>query len=430
MSILKFSLISLILILPVLSSAQTITGTSSDFVSVATEEPYTTTIALYGTDLDYLLFNPVTIQLGPLTGTVLSGNETGVNISFTIDSTLLLEREASYPITVLNGETLITSSPALAIFNPFVGDYIYQQPNHYLNHISQPHKRTKQTIGLNVHQTLGGDSTLDGVYAQRLDDSKTIWVREHISYAEVMGSDSAAWLKRYDKIMLQYRDHNQKVIAMLAYGDGNDAYAEPARWEEFVRLMVKRYRNYVDVWEIWNEPDSAAYLSPQHNWRTYRHILKTGSALVRQYDPDAIVLPGAVSNLSNPEFTKQLYGKGKKYFDDFNIHVYYCTKPEQLAGDFDRLRKVVARYRSPERIWVTELGCSTGGTGITKKQVKQYLQTTTKQLLAENFIGPILLYSFRDRTYLTSDPYEAYFGLMTDALVPKPAWRWYKLLVR
>ncbi|EKD79630.1 MAG: carbohydrate-binding family 9 [uncultured bacterium] len=419
---------AILLLFPALSSAQVIDSLSTDFLSVATAEPYTTTIAVYGSDLDYLLFNPVTVTLGPLTGTVVSGDATGVNISFIIDSVLLTERETSYPITVSNNAVVVANSSELTVFNPFVGEYVAQQSKQFLNTISRPHKQTKQTIGLNVHQTLGSDADHDALYAKRLADSQTKWVREHISYEDVMGPDSSAWLKRYDQTFLQYRDNNQRVVAMLAYGTGYDTFKEPDSWAAFVRLVVKRYRNYVDAWEIWNEPDSNSYLSPHSNWRTYRHILKTGSNIVRQYDTDAIVLNGAVSDLSNLAFTKQLYKHGKRYFDDFNVHLYYCTKADELAGDFEKLQQVLSRYRKAERIWVTEFGCSTGTLGVTNHEVKRYTKQFTKTLLAYKNVGPILLYTIRDRTYLTSDPYEAYFGLLDENLSPKPVWRWYKLL--
>ena len=127
--------------------------------------------------------------------------------------------------------------------------------------------------------------------------------------------------------------------------------------------------------------------------------------MVRQYDTDAIVLNGAVSDLSNLEFTKQLYQHGKRYFDDFNVHLYYCTKSDELTNDFEQLQQVIAKYRKGERIWITEFGCSTGTTGLNNKDVKKYIKQTTKTLLSYDNVGPILLYTMRDRTYLTDDPY-------------------------
>ncbi len=411
---------------------------STDFISVATEESYTSTIALYGTNLDYLLFNPTTIQFGAITGTVVSGNDTGLNVSFTIDSSLISEREMVEPLTItLADASVIESTSTVTVFNPFVGEYVKQQSKQLTEQIQHPHQRTKETIGLNVHWTLGGEAELDDLYAQRLDGSHTSWVREHISYEEVMGDDSAAWLKRYDQTMLNYRDRDLHVVAMLAYGDGSDPYRQPDHWKQFVRMMAKRYGNYVDAWEIWNEPDSSTYLSPHSNWKTYRPILKTGSAMIREYDPDAVVLTGAVSELTDLEFTKKLYQKGKRYFDDFNMHPYYCdeyvadgSSLQQMTEAVEQIIKVVNRYRPADQIWITEFGCSTGTAGVTNKIAKHYIKQGTKALLSYDQVGPILLYTFRDRTYLTDDPYEAYFGLMDENLEPKPIWSWYRQLKR
>src|SRR3989338_10838738 len=102
---------AILLLFPALSSAQVIDSLSTDFLSVATAEPYTTTIAVYGSDLDYLLFNPVTVTLGPLTGTVVSGDDTGINLSFTIDSTLITERESNEYLTITLANTPVVNSP-------------------------------------------------------------------------------------------------------------------------------------------------------------------------------------------------------------------------------------------------------------------------------------------------------------------------------
>src|SRR3989338_7081730 len=315
-----------LLLFPSLASAQVIDSVSTDFLSVATAEPYTATIAVYGSDLDNLLFNPVTVTLGPLTGTVTSGDDTGINLSFTIDSTLITERESSEYLTITLANTPVVNSPtSIEIFNPFVGDYVSQASRQFVEQIDHPHKRNKQNIGLNVHWAQGSDETLDDLYSKRLEDSNTVWVREHISYEQVMGSDSAAWLKRYDEVMLRYRDSNKRVVVMLAYGTGDDEFKEPDSWKNFVRLVVQRYRNYVDVWEIWNEPDSSTYLKT-NNWKTYKPLLKHGSQMIREYDRDAIVLNGAIANINDHAYIRQLYTYGKNYFDELNVHLYYCDE--------------------------------------------------------------------------------------------------------
>lgn len=413
----------------------TLSSFSTEFISVASETPYQATLAVYGENLGYLLDDTVTIELGPLVASSVSGNSTGMNVTFTIDSANITVAEANYPLVISNnGVAVVTSTATIKLYSPYALGYETTSPRQYLNNIDRSHKRTKQTIGLNVHWTLGGDSSLDDMYAARLNDSKTVWAREHFSYKLIMGEDAAAWLKRYDQIMLRYQDNGVRVVGMLAYGAAADEFAAPStnEWKQFVRTTVKRYRNYVDAWEIWNEPDSATYLQP-NTWKTYRPLLKAGSSMIREYDPDAIVLNGAIADIADHSFTNKLYSNGSRYFDELNVHLYYCDEYRddhkslaRLASDWERYVHLVRRHRPQEPIWITELGCSTGLDGVNKKFVKQYLRSATKLLLHYNIIRPILLYTIRDRMYL--EDYEAEFGLLTETGQVKPGWRWYKLL--
>ncbi len=420
----------------------TISSFSTNFISVTSASPYQTTIAAYGDNLDFLLDEDVTITLGPLTANSVAGNSTGMNIGFTIDASTIDEEQADWPMVIaLDNLPVLVTTTVVTIYNPYQSTYQRAKPQRFLNNTARPKQRSKQTIGLNVQWALGSDSTLDNLYEQRLNDSKTIWAREHFSYKLLMGDDSDAWLKRYDQIMLRYQTMGVRVVGMLAYGTAEDELAAPnsGDWKRFVRLVVKRYRNTVDAWEIWNEPDSDDYLQP-NTWQNYRPLLKIGSTMVREYDPEAIVLNGAVADITQRRWLRQLYSNGQRYFDELNVHLYYCDEWRddgwqltRLEEDWTELLATIQPFRSNEAIWVTELGCSTGLTDINQKTVKRYFQQVTKFLLAnQNLLGakyrlrPILLYTIRDRTYL--EPYEAYFGLLKDTLSPKRAWRWYKLL--
>lgn len=411
------------------------TGASTDFIAVTAETPYQTTIAVYGENLDYLFGADVSSTLGPLTATSVAGNSTGVNLTFTIDAAALTDVQTAYPIVIsAAGVPVLTTDFTITLYNPYQADYTAQQPRQFLNNTKHPHRRTKRTLGLNVQWALGGGSATDALYTKRLDDSDTLWAREHFSYKLLLGDDAAAWLKRYDQTMLRYQALGVHVVGMLAYGDASNEFAAPARanWKRFVRLMAKRYGNYVDAWEIWNEPDSQTYLQP-NTWKNYRPLLQTGSAMVREYDPDAIVLNGAIATINDHHFMKDLYQHGRRYFDELNVHVYYCDEYRDDGGQLTRLEedwsallKLIKPYRPKEHIWVTELGCSTGLDGVDDAMVKRYISAATKFLVAQPRLRPIFLYTLRDRTYLA--PYEAYFGLLHNDLSPKPIWRWYKLL--
>ncbi|MFA6388576.1 MAG: glycosyl hydrolase [Patescibacteria group bacterium] len=405
-----------------------VTSLSTDFISVVQTEPYTTTVAMYGENLDYLLFNPVIVQLGSLQASSISGNANGVNLVFPVSTILITLDLAQYPLIVKNNtetnhDIILTTAQLVTIFNPYVQTYKNPHIKYGLNHLKP--KLNHRTVGLNTHWALAGDVTIDSLYEQRLVGSNTTWVREHFNLAELNGYNWQGWLTRYDKIMLEYQAKNIQVVGMLAYGDTE-------HWPELVRTVVTRYRNYVDVWELWNEPDSATYLQP-NTWKTYKPLLKSGSQVIRETDPYAIILNGAVSDITNRVYLKKLFKHGNKWFDELNVHVYYCgyyqadgEKFTQLKTDWDSLEKLMKKYKPAGKIWVTELGCSTGQGGVDDALVRRYLPQAAQVLLNYKNVRPILLYTFRDRPYLGA--YEANFGLVHEDGSPKTSWEWYRQL--
>jgi len=290
---------------------------------------------------------------------------------------------------------------------------------------SSPWTVTNDKVGLNVHWALGGFGK-DDSYRSSLHHSRTKWVREHF-YTEVFLTENPeAWFERYDDIMNEYHRKGIKVVAMLAYGPEHDDFQQPnlQLWEYFVRTVVNRYKDRVDAWEIWNEPDSATYLTPP-NPETYGPILEVAYRTIKNVDSDSIVLNGGLT-WPNYYFAEELFKNYNNYFDRLAVHAYYCRdgNNNQLMADLNSLRKVVDRYRPGEKIWITELGCSS----LDESYQKSYLENTTAEILETGFVEKIFLYNIRNRD--TGDVYEDHFGLLTLDMRPRLAWDWYSTLPR
>ncbi|MFA6391544.1 MAG: glycosyl hydrolase [Patescibacteria group bacterium] len=292
---------------------------------------------------------------------------------------------------------------------------------------ADPWVATNDRIGLNVHWALGGFGK-DDLYQLRLHQSRTTWVREHF-YTEVfMGENPEAWFERYDLILEKYHREGIKVLGMLAYNVKHGDFYQPdlAVWEEFVRTVVNRYKDRVDAWEIWNEPDSPTYLTP-HNPETYGPILETAYRTIKNIDTEELVLTGGLSWF-NWYFAERLFKDYGDYFDRLAVHGYYCENRDnsKMMSDLAALRSVVGKYRPGEQIWITELGCSTGSIGITEQDQVEYLDNATKELLETTFVDKIFLYNIRNREI--GDLYEDSFGLLGLDMQPRLAWSWYRSL--
>ncbi len=289
----------------------------------------------------------------------------------------------------------------------------------------------KDKVGLNVHWALGGDNDgLDADYETRLKDSKTKLVREHFQMESLWGNDINAWLRRYDLIMENYRKQNIKVVGMLAYNKDYGDFRAPNEviWREFVALVADRYKDYVDVWEIWNEPDSPTYLTP-NNPKAYGMILKPAYTVIKMVDPEAIVITGGLS-WPNPYFIKQMYQKYGNYFDGLGLHLYYADQYfaegkslNALLSDLDRASLIMKKYNKNHKIWITEMGVSTGGTGITDDMQKEYFRNAIPEILRRKYVEMILIYNIRNYDY--RGLFENHFGLLKTDMQPKPAWGWY-----
>lgn len=405
-------------------------------LAVPSAQPFQKTIALYGTELDQILFgDQVTVQFGPFIAERVSGNAEGINAVFTIDPILLVHRQ-SYTVSVYQNQTRWIDGPSIQVSYPSQRAYRNKQTRKYLSRVKTT-KLTKQTIGLNVHRTLGATTTEEAaLFDRRLQGTQTVWVREHIAFDLVMGSNQVAWLERYDETIRTYKQQGKRVQMMLAYGKGPDPHAPPPtkEWKTFVKLVVKRYRNDVDAWEIWNEPDSGDYLHP-NTVDALLPLQKVGYKTIKHYAPNTVVLNGPIADIRNTEFVSELYKKAGKYFDALSVHLYYCDELQadgnldRLAADWQRLLEAIPERRRSEKIWITELGCSLGLEGVTEQFQRKYLKMASKQLLKTNTVQNIFLYTIRDRSFLAeTNQYEAYFGLLNAEGKPRIAWHWYRML--
>ncbi len=288
---------------------------------------------------------------------------------------------------------------------------------------------TKDKVGLNVHWALGGvNNDLDSLYRSRLAESKTRWVREHFNTEVFFDDRPQAWYDRYDYVMSEYAKRDYKVVGMLAYGKEADDYRPPveAEWRTYLQFIVGRYKDYVDVWEVWNEPDSPDYLEP-NNPEAFQRIMEIGYEVIKEIDPTAVVLNGGLT-WPNYYFAEPMYQNYGDSFDALAIHVYYCNDWSQLSYEMENLANMVDKYRPGERFWITELGCSTGGTGITESQQRSYVQELTENLINTGRVENILLYNIRNYDWRGS--YEDNFGLLDVNMNPRPIWNWYSEIPR
>ena len=123
------------------------------------------------------------------------------------------------------------------------------------------------------------------------------------------------------------------------------------------------------AYQIWNEPNLAAYSPPKPSASRYVAMLRATTPQIKANDAEAEVVTAGLpdSKLSKPNlyrFIKQMYQAGAKgTFDTLGVNPYAPTA-RGLISKLRRIRSIMdAAGNSDASMWVTELGWSDVGPG-------------------------------------------------------------------
>jgi len=144
--------------------------------------------------------------------------------------------------------------------------------------------------------------------------------------------------------------------------DGDRAYPprDLRHYARFVRETVARYRDEIEYWEIWNEPNIGFF---KGTIPEYVDLLKAASVAAHQADPDAKIVFGGTAGV-DVKFIERCYEHGAgPYFDVMAVHPYQWGRTFNDGWHrqkIERLRDLVERHDAPTKpIWLTEIGWST-----------------------------------------------------------------------
>ena len=225
---------------------------------------------------------------------------------------------------------------------------------------------------------------------------------------------------------------------------------DPNAFARFAGEVVKRYKDSIHVWEIWNEQNLSVFWAPRSNCQKYTALLKASYTAIKQVDPSATVLAGGFApaatdgtNMAPIDYLKCIYAEGGKgYFDAVAHHPYtYPYSPSTPGGNaWAQMSLTSTSLRSlmvlngdgDKKIWMTEFGAPTGGPD-SRWYVSEAMQASIiKEALQLHatypWAGPIFIYSLRD-SGTTSETNENFFGIMRRDWTRKPAYDTMKTII-
>ncbi len=137
-----------------------------------------------------------------------------------------------------------------------------------------------------------------------------------------------------------------------------------AGWERWSRALVERYKDRVQEWEIWNEPDlNTQGLAPVS---AYLELYIRSATVIRALQPEGRIIALSLSGRLEyaDRFLAGLKAQGRlDLVDIITIHGY-PRLPDDL-GNIDRLKSLIAAYGRPIEV-------RQGETGAPSRNQKQF----------------------------------------------------------
>jgi hypothetical protein len=125
----------------------------------------------------------------------------------------------------------------------------------------------------------------------------------------------------------------------------------PSNWndyEEFVTIMVNRYKDTINKWEIWNEPNGHVFAGD--SIQIYKQLLMRFYNIAKKIDPECVVICGRVGSWV-PYLVEEGLGD---YMDAIASHPYNWRLVNEL-------RTVMTASGIDKPISITEVGYNGGG---------------------------------------------------------------------
>jgi hypothetical protein len=265
------------------------------------------------------------------------------------------------------------------------------------------------------------------------------WIRVDVAWSTYSQS---GWVPT-DRVITAARSRGLQVLGILGYtpsslGTVDGAAADALLFANYAAAATARYMlDGVHAWEIWNEPNLTSFWRPKPDPVAYVRLLQLAYHAIHATDPTATVIAGALSpatdapdgsQVSPTTYLAAMLAHGAAgHMDALSVHPYcFPADPADTStwswNTFQRvplLRQELANAGLAIPIWLTEFGAPTN---IISEQA-QAQSITDAYRLARSWgqVGPLFVYSGRDRGPATSTNRDDHFGLIRQDWSAKPS---------
>ena len=156
-------------------------------------------------------------------------------------------------------------------------------------------------------------------------------------------------------------------------------------WARYTRAIAQHYRDRVQHWEIWNEPNIKSFWQPRNpSPDDYVELVKLTAPIITQRVPNAVIVAGAFSRMPTEYLQRCLELGLGDYVHKVSYHPYRAIPEGECTKSLTAYEREVAQWRELLRkhkpgleLWQGENGApSQDGTA---GALSQYHWTETRQ---------------------------------------------------
>lgn len=133
---------------------------------------------------------------------------------------------------------------------------------------------------------------------------------------------------------------------------------DPAAMEAyllFVRATIQRYKDKIDYWEVWNEPNHRNYWGSKPDGKEYGRLLVETTRVIKELDPGCKVIGGSMAGI-DAKFADDFLSMGSDKLIDIISYHNYGAVPEERAYLAIELWDVINKYNPSIEVWQGECG--------------------------------------------------------------------------
>lgn len=159
-----------------------------------------------------------------------------------------------------------------------------------------------------------------------------------------------------------------------------------AAFLSFVKATVERYKDQIDYWEVWNEPNHRNYWGSEPDGKEYGRLLIEAARVIKEIDPDSKVIGGSMAGI-NPQFADDFLSVGNDEIIDIISYHNYGAVPEERVYAAIELWDVINKYNPELELWQGECGYpSHSSTRDFRGRAPWGLNIQAKWLLRQSFV--------------------------------------------